>query len=314
MIQNPRPSTSPTAPSHHRDASTYDTVDQSTPVQEHKKQNRRQSDRIRSPSDSSSTSSSSEDETIHQQRLTRQTSAPPAGTAFPTSTSAVQAVARPVHPKRKKTVSDPSRLDSPLAMRVARNGGAPPSAFGGGFARPTPASRRRRGSQSDNEDRSPDHSGRFGRSVSSQNISAASPTWSSFGGRQSGPASPISPGVDHTSFHARAKSPEEMRAEEEEMQAEMYVDGEFEEGHDAGDEVDETDDIVGHGMMGAGEAMNPRLSRISVSSPAGHCTRADVRPSRPLRYGPRTISCKLCRSTTLSCHESLRSPKNSSLC
>jgi len=317
MIQNPAPSSSSSkATSHAHAPSTYDTLDQSTPVQAQKKPNRRQSDRIRSPSDSSGTSSSSEDEAVHQQRLTRQSTAPPAGTAFPSSSSETQAVAKPIHPKRKKTLSDSSRLDSPLAMRVTRNGGAPPSSFAGGFARPSPASRRRRGSQSDNDDRSPEYGGRFGRSASTQNMSAASPTWSSFGGRQSGPASPISPGVDHTSFHARAKSPEEMRAEEE-MQAEMEMrmdGGPDEVGHEGGDEVDEAEDIIGQGMMGAGEAMNPRLSRISVSSPNRLGCGAHARPSRPHRYGPRMTSCKRCRSRIPSCRESLRSLRNSLHC
>jgi hypothetical protein len=220
------------------------------------------SDRIRSPSDDSNTSSEEEGPAPYN-RLSRQTSEPVKNKAFPTPTTAVATSGGIVFPKRKKTLSDSSRLDSPLAMRVARAGGLPPTSFGG-FARPSPASRRRRGSQSDTESTPEFGPGKAHRSTSSQSmhVTATSPTWSTYG--EGVPTSPTSPGVDSTSFHSRAKSPEEVEQEEDET-AEMQMDQDREMGDvERNEELEETDDAVG--MLGGGsEALNPRLSRISVS-------------------------------------------------
>ena len=78
------------------------------------------------------------------------------------------------------------------------------------------------------------------------------------------PTSPTSPGVDSTSFHFRAKSPEEIEQEEHEA-ADLQMDHDREMSEvGRNDEIEETDDAVG--MLGTGsEALNPRLSRISVS-------------------------------------------------
>ncbi|ORX33969.1 hypothetical protein BD324DRAFT_643657 [Kockovaella imperatae] len=182
---------------------------------------RRNSDRIRSPSDSSSSS----DE----------------------NTSAPTVSSRPGMPKRPKTLSD-SHMDSPLAARTRHWG--PPSAFGnfGSFARPSPASRRRRGSANgsissdvDGEEFRP-----IGRSMSSRSFTA-SPTF----GKEVG--SPLS-----EEFHS-PKSPESVASEQVEVQdPESEPTVEITE-----DEVDETDDQLGEEML---EAMNPRLSRLSTGS------------------------------------------------
>lgn len=269
MIQKPQTSRSTYSQgSSTHPSSAFDRHDQSTP-QAQKRTRRRVSDRVRSPSDSSGTSSDEDDSAVYS-RLSRQTSEPVDGRkAFPAASTAIAPAGGTAYPTRKKTLSDPSRFDSPLAMRVSRGGTAPPSSFGG-FARPAPASRRRRGSQSDTEDRTPEPMpSRTGRKSTSQNanVSVTSPTWSVRG--QSVPTSPISPGVDSTSFHFRAKSPEEMEQEEQDQEAaELQMEQDrAQEDAEMNDEVEETDDAVG--MLGVGgEALNPRLSRISVSDDA----------------------------------------------
>ena len=78
------------------------------------------------------------------------------------------------------------------------------------------------------------------------------------------PQSPISPSVDGTSFHALLKSPEQMGFEDADA-AEISLD-EGRLGDDGSQEVEEADDVVGEGLLTAGgEALNARLSRISVS-------------------------------------------------
>lgn len=77
------------------------------------------------------------------------------------------------------------------------------------------------------------------------------------------PTSPTSPGVDQTSFYARAKSPEDIGGQDVDA-AEDIMDGEHEEGSVHDDDLDEGEDMVG-GL--GGEILDPRLSRISVSLP-----------------------------------------------
>jgi len=306
MIQEPQasPSSPPQAPPSHA-PSSFSHQDQSTP-QARQRARRRVSDRVRSPSESSGTSSDDEEAPLRD-RLLRQSSEPVGRMAFPVAPNAIDASAGIVYPQRKKTLSDSSRTESPIPLRSSRGGTAPPSSFGG-FARPVPASRRRRGSQSDTEERTPEsNSGRAGRRVSSQsvNTSLTSPTWSARG--ESVPSSPMSPGIDSNSFHFRAKSPEEIDQEEHEA-AETQLEQEREqEDVETNEEVEETDDAVG--MLGTGsEALHPRLSRISVSLPThSTLTRLTRRPNPPTLCGPPTTSCKHCRSRTLICRESLRS-------
>ncbi|WRT64675.1 uncharacterized protein IL334_001609 [Kwoniella shivajii] len=248
---------------------------QSTP-DESSSRRRRHSDRIKSPSDSSSNSSGDDEEV--RPRSQRQVSAPPASArSFPTNINAAPPPPAGWLPIRKQTISDPSRFDGTLSSpRSSRVRGTPPSAFGG-FARPSPASRRRRGSsgatgQSNEDDRKSPEPPRpsMGRSTSSASISMTSPPpWQTrYDSRPTSPSSPIDE-VDNTSFHARAKSPE-TDGDDEPDQAEM--DTFIPAGqHDAdldNDELDEIDaDVMGQGMVGVGsDTLNPRLSRISTES------------------------------------------------
>ncbi|WVQ69388.1 uncharacterized protein L199_007605 [Kwoniella botswanensis] len=245
---------------------------QSPADQSASRRRRRHSDRIKSPSDSSSSSSSGEEDNTRP-RSQRQTSAPPqSARAFPSNSNAAPAPPSGWQPIRKKTLSDPNRSDaslsSPLSSRIR---GAPPSAYGG-FARPSPASRRRRGSsgaagqsfEEDKDRKSPEPSF-VPRSTSSASFTSRT-SWQS---RPTSPSSQIDE-VDHTSFHARAKSPAtEDDDEPDHAEMDTFVPSgqhdEHEEGHDELDQIDM--DIMGQGLLGiGGDALNPRLSRISTES------------------------------------------------
>jgi len=216
---------------------------------------RRHSDRVMSPSDSSDSSSEDGQE---RHRFDRQVSAPVETTRkFPTSAAAstFPIENNQIQDKRMRTLSDSSRYDSPLAAKT--RGITPPSAFGGigmGFARPSPARRKRLSSSESFIDRtgsrSPEYSAAsFGRSGSVAGIHAvlASPG----SDPRSLPSSPISP-VDTTSFHARATSGESSRSEVD--QAEDYlndaVQGQTENAHHLGD-----DQL---------SATGPRLGKLAV--------------------------------------------------
>ncbi|WVR04714.1 hypothetical protein IAU60_001725 [Kwoniella sp. DSM 27419] len=239
---------------------------------------RRHSDRVRSPSDSSG-SSSSEDEDDVSKRSDRQRSAPPqGGKAFP-ATGIGSAPPPPGGwlPIRKKTISESNSSDtslsSPLTLRAR---GPPPSAFGG-FARPSPASRRRRGSSgaytpsggSERDRDSPEPSS--GRPYTNRSTSSASnastPGWQRR--YDSRPTSPMSPDeIDNTSYHERAKSPDSM-PDEDPDQAEMdtFVPAGQHDPELADHEVEEVDDdVVEQAMRIGGTTMNARLSRISTES------------------------------------------------
>lgn len=78
----------------------------------------------------------------------------------------------------------------------------------------------------------------------------------------SSPMSPVSPnGLDNTSFHLRAKSPESAQGDVE-SNVEDIVFGEGSEQDHGQEELEEAEDEIGQGMTGES---NPRLSRISVS-------------------------------------------------
>ncbi|WWC86793.1 uncharacterized protein L201_001672 [Kwoniella dendrophila CBS 6074] len=247
---------------------------QSTPDQPISRR-RRHSDRIKSPSDSSSNSSGEEEDS--RPRSYRQTSAPPPQSAknFPGNPGAAPSVPTGWLPIRKKTLSDPDRsdgsLNSPLSSRIR---GAPPSAYGG-FARPSPASRRRRGSSGaagqsfEDERKSPEPSS-IPRSTSSASNSITSPpAWQTrFDSRPTSPSSQADE-VDNTSFHARAKSPgTEDDDDPDHAEMDTFIPAGQHEDDDVHDEVDAIDmDIMGQGMLGMGsDTLNPRLSRISTES------------------------------------------------
>lgn len=77
------------------------------------------------------------------------------------------------------------------------------------------------------------------------------------------PTSPISPGIDHTSFHTRARSPSDIGAEDLQAAEDDLEEG-YGEDYGEDDEVDEGEDVVG-GLGENGKALDPRLSRLSVS-------------------------------------------------
>lgn len=183
-------------------------------IPEDGRRRRRISDRIRSPSEDSNSSSSGEED----DSSTRQGSAPPESqSSFQSSTAAAGPAGFAV-PVRKKILSDPNRsdssLDSPLPARM-RSRGSTPSAFTGGFSRPSPASRRRTASSTihlDDDLNSPDLSNPIKRSFSSSSIRMQSPRpqnrlSSHHSSRPSSPMSAVDQ-IDRESSHGRTKSPE----------------------------------------------------------------------------------------------------------
>ncbi|KAI9636287.1 uncharacterized protein MKK02DRAFT_44991 [Dioszegia hungarica] len=238
--------------------------------------NRRLSDRIRSPSDSSS-SDEDRGHSTFRPRAGRQQSAPPIPFNTSRSSSNIPGLdQQPLPPlpagHRARTRTDSGGKESPLAQRVRAGGkGKPPSsfAFGGAtsFARPSPASRRRRGSTSGQsasgaEDaKSPDFSA-SGWSMSSASLAmGSSPIMS--------PTSPRSAnGLDYTSYHEQAKSPEAM-SEAGAVEDDMAMGGEGEQ-DGGGDEAEEVDDL--RDMQ---EVEDPRLSTLSTESSASLRTSHD---------------------------------------
>ncbi len=204
---------------------------------------------------------------MNGRRNERQTSAPASSKPFPSSGYHVPTSFsnRPsVAGRRNKTLSDSSQqLDSPLSIR-ARNAQGPPSAFGHtSFARPSPAGRRTRKTSgnslgmSDHEARSPSfESPPFQRSMSSSAVAQVAYDAADAAERSFSPSSPTD-GVDSTSFHARAKSPEEMDEIDHHIEGTSGSEIGSEDG--AGEEVDYVESNIGN------DSLNPRLSRISVS-------------------------------------------------
>lgn len=233
---------------------------------------RRISDRIRSPSDDSSSSSSGDENDI---RTDRQGSAQPSSQTSLQPSTTDPGPAGFAIPVRKKTLSDPNRsdssLDSPLPVRM-RSRHNPPSAFRGGFARPSPASRRRTASSTihpDDDPKSPDLSNPIKRSSSASSMRMQSPQpWNRLSSHHSSrPPSPISPmdQIDSTSFHERTMSWEtdDGRWEDvDQIERKVVPDVELdqtedEEGSEKGDGVDR--DANGN------ETLLSRLNKISVS-------------------------------------------------
>lgn len=230
---------------------------------------RRKSDRVRSPSDVSSSSEDASDDESARRRAQRQTSAPPMGLQSPDIFCD--------QPYRKKTLSDASRHPPPRFGRHRHSTG-PPSAFGmtGGFARPSPASRRRRGSASDrsaNGEEEAASSGQqiktFGRSVSSTSSIGGMPTsppWPAYARSPSQPGSPYAAGfgvIEAKSFH-RARTPDVMVGSEADVsELAMDDDGDHEEILDETEDVDDDLDRLGQGMLA--DSMSARLGRLPVS-------------------------------------------------
>lgn len=224
------------------------------------KPNRRQSDRVRSPSDSSS--SDSDDQT--RVRQTSMSKPFPHGSAREGSN-----IPRPVA-QRVKKLSDPSRLDSPLAVRRRANQ-QPPSSYSpfGAFSRPSPANRRRRGSAESNPgpdttadlDSRPPSQARV-RKVSQPSMRSNSPLWS--GSQPSDPSSPLFPTFTgqfrSMSGDAQLDTVEGDELDEAEMSLELQHTG----NSDPSEELDQVGDDLG-GMLHSHDSLNPRLSRISVS-------------------------------------------------
>ncbi len=255
LLASPIPHSSSLPPASFRDLQT-------TPSRPTRPSQRRHSNRIHSPSDSSGSEEEDNSPRTERKIFVRTHSQP-----FPTSGMPVPVSHHPLPPKRTKTLSDPSRLDSPLAMRFEKGVG-PPSAFGGvgGFLRPSPAGRRRRGSAGSAaavEDmvKSPEcgPSRPFARNTSSSSAGLASPSWNATFHRQ--PTSLISPthGLDHTSFHIPVKSPEEVDDQVHPMGSSDRDDTDADIEEDFM-EVDIVGDLDKNGLL------DPRLSRISVSS------------------------------------------------
>ena len=280
--------------------------DETTPKQDIKQWRRRNSDRIRSPSDSSSISSEDEQGLGNlgampiRQPLDRQTSAPPSSKSFPAGLhTAGSSVPRPPMPRRPKTLSDP-HLDSPLAARMAsRNAAGPPSAFGsfGSFTRPSPASRRRRGSQSAYGSESEDGDDNYRpipRSMSARSVSqnsTTSSTWPKGGSLQ--PTSPVAPdGVDSSPFHHRTKSPESVAGIDHEVVDISLQNEDGEQVEIQEEDFEETEDTLGDTLEGV--AMDPRLSRLSVSvrAQAWRRTLTAYRPAQASLCAPHTTSYK----------------------
>lgn len=267
MIPKPQHKSPPPPILPHSSSMPPSSFQDTTPLQR-QTHRRRHSDRIRSPSDSSSSGSDDESlEALLPPRSERQASAPADTLIFPSTASHTPATRPTIADRRKKTLSD-SKLESPLTARV--RGGGPPSAFGyggAGFARPSPASRRRRGSTSSNvsnggEDaKSPEFlpsdikRSASSMSVHSAGINATSPPWER-GAFGSSPSSPISPtaALDSSSFFARSKSPDVL-SETEAVEGEVLGN----EGDSEGD-----GDVMGEGL--GADMLNPRLSKISVSA------------------------------------------------
>ncbi|WVQ75920.1 hypothetical protein IAR50_005555 [Cryptococcus sp. DSM 104548] len=256
---------------------------ESTPAPQHStpqddsRRRRRHSDRIRSPSDGSS--SSSEEDAPH---LRRQDSAPATSLTFPLSSTAPppKGFSGPI---RKKTLSDPNRsdssMDSPLPPQRVRGRAAPPSAFTGGFARPNPASRRRRGSSSapvDDDMKSPDlYNHRRASSRASSRAPSPQP-WNTASRPPSRASSPMSPNdqLDHSSFHEawhdRANSPDDMDNEAE-IERKIVADADYD---DEVDEEEERRDNLDRDV-GGNDSLMPRLSRMATESTASLHTSHD---------------------------------------
>ena len=225
------------------------------------KPNRRHSDRVRSPSDSSS--SDSDDQT--RVRQTSMSKPFPLGSVHEGSN-----IPRPVA-QRVKKLSDPSRLDSPLAVRK-RGNQQPPSSYSpfGAFSRPSPANRRRRGSAGSNpgpdtaddlEPRPPSQS--RVRKVSQPSMRSSSPLWS--GSQPSDPSSPLFPTLptQHRSFTGESQLDivEGDDLEEADLSLELQQTG----NSDPSEELDQLGDEVLGGHLHGHENSNSRLGRISVS-------------------------------------------------
>lgn len=220
---------------------------------------RRHSDRVRSPSDSSS-SDSDDQQRVMQTSVTKPF---PLGSSRETTN-----IPRPVA-QRVKKLSDPSKLESPLAIR-RRGAQQPPSAYSpfGAFSRPSPANRRRRGSaesspgldMTGDADSRPPSQARV-RKISQPSMRSSSPLWS--GSQPSNPSSPLFPTIyaRHQAGDVNADSIEPDDLEDAELSLQLQANGPS----DASEEVDQVDEDVLGASFYPNDSLNPRLIRISVS-------------------------------------------------
>jgi hypothetical protein len=252
-----------------------------------RKHSRRHSDRVKSSSDSSDSGSDEQlDKTVHANKIM------PSG------------IPRPIS-HRNKTSQDPSAPTTPLAGRKPTPTFAPSSfsPFGGGFARPSPINRRRRGSMrspTPEEDQSPDNRPLPTRHLSQTSIGRTSPPWS----RETSPTTAHFE-IESRSFH-RGMTPDQAGDDDDAEEADQSL----HPGHMSESEADEEIDHVEEKLRN--DSLNPRLSRISVSlySLCG----TDVRLNQLHPFVPRMTSSKYCKSTMTSWDESSKKPRNSWRC
>lgn len=229
---------------------------------------RRHSDRVRSPSDSSG----SESDTGAQTRVRKTSGSQP----FPGGSSLIPSnLPRPVGLPHS-TLSDLSMShDSPRGPRK-RGTNQPPSAYSpfGAFARPSPASRRRRGSTEsapasdimgdESTNPRPPSQTRI-RKISQPSMRASSPLWS--GSQPSNPGSPLLP-IFGSSYQSMPATDAEWAPLEEQdiKEADLSLALADEGTSDALEELDQVGDDVPRPTLSHNDSLNPRLSRISVSA------------------------------------------------
>lgn len=224
------------------------------------RQNRRHSDRVRSPSDSSG--SESEELVLGD----KPAPAPPARVL-------ASGIPRPVARRNKASFAAP---ETPSADRTHA-----PSSFSpfGAFARPSPMSRRRRGSMRSPTPEAEEEPPSFTRQISSSSIGRTSPPWS---GSQDSATSPTATtfNVESRSYH-RGMTPDHADHDDEDA-----ADRSLDVGRMSEDEAEEGYDQVEGDIQRVNDSLNPRLSRISVClGPFAHTDNPDR-----IRYIPQDIS------------------------
>ena len=249
-----------------------------------RKQSRRHSDRVKSPSDSSDSGSDEQlDKTVHVNRTM------PSG------------IPRPIS-HRNKTSLNPSAPSTPLAGRKQTPTFAPSSfsPLGGGFARPSPINRRRRGSMrspTPEEDQSPDNRPLPTRHLSQTSVGRTSPPWS----RESSPTTAHFE-IESRSFH-RGMTPDHAGDQDDADEADQSL----HPGHMSESEADEEIDHVEEKLRN--DSLNPRLSRISVRLRI--LVSADARLNQLPPFVIRMTSFNYCKNTMTSWDESSKKPRNS---
>lgn len=226
---------------------------------------RRHSDRVRSPSDSSGSDS---DMGARARKIS--------GTAaFPEGPSQmISSIPRPVAQRAHHlSRTGPSHDIHKDARRKGNQ--QPPSAYSpfGAFARPSPASRRRRGStesapaadvMSDESSYPRPTSQTRVRKISQPSLRASSPLWS--GSQPSNPGSPLFPTFNTHRQQSRSWDDEIATLEEKDVDdADHSLDLDDQGATVALEELDQLGDDLSSDLGQQNGSLNPRLSRISVS-------------------------------------------------